>query len=101
MKVLFATTIAAVAFGASAAFAMPVANVAQDSATLVPVRTVCDEYGRCFERRTDVGRDIARGILNGVEGRSVYRDRDYDRYRDRGFRDRDYGYDRRRDYDRY
>jgi hypothetical protein len=53
------------------------------------VRMVCDEYGRCW-RETNPGEDIARGVIRGLEGRSIYRHRDWDHYR-RWHRDwRDY-----------
>jgi hypothetical protein len=41
---------------------------------------VCDEYGRCW-RETNPGEDIARGVIRGLEGRSIYRHRDWDHYR--------------------
>jgi hypothetical protein len=44
------------------------------------VRMVCDEYGRCWQE-TNPGEDIARGVLRGLEGRSIYRHRDWDHYR--------------------
>ena len=88
------------ALSASNAFAFPVTSADRGEDGVQQVRMVCDADGRCFDRRTDVGGDIARGVLRGVEGRSVYRDRDYDR----GYRDRDHYRDRedyrpRRDYD--
>jgi hypothetical protein len=44
------------------------------------VRMVCDEYGRCW-RESNPGEDIARGVIRGFEGRSTYRHRDWDHYR--------------------
>jgi hypothetical protein len=52
---------------------------------------VCDEYGRCW-RETNPGEDIAREVIRGLEGRSIYRYRDGDHYR-RWHRDWDYDYD--------
>ena len=99
-KFILAGTFAIGALSASSVFAFPVTSTDHGDNGIQQVRTVCDEDGRCFDRRTDVGSDIARGVLRGVEGRSVYRDRDYDR----GYRDRDHyrgreGYRPRRDYD--
>ena len=57
------------------------------------VRMVCNEYGRCW-RETNPSEDIARGVIRGLEGRSIYRHRDWDHYR-RWHRD----WDRDHDYD--
>jgi hypothetical protein len=60
-------------------------------------------YGRCWDRADNPGEAIARGVVRGLEGRSVYRgDRDFDH--DRGLhrgwdRDRSYGYRHRSDDD--
>lgn len=60
-------------------------------------------YGRCWDRADNPGEAIARGVVRGLEGRSVYRgDRDFDH--DRGLhrgwdRDRGYGYRHRWDDD--
>ena len=51
---------------------------------------VCDEYGSCW-RETNPGEAIARGVIRGLEGRSIYRHRDWDHYR-RWHRDRDRDY---------
>jgi hypothetical protein len=52
-------------------------------------------YGRCWDRADNPGEAIARGVVRGLEGRSVYRgDRDFDH--DRGLHrgwDRDRGDD--------
>jgi hypothetical protein len=78
------------------AFAMPMATPSPETAA-TPVRMICNEYGRCWDRADNPGEAIARGVMRGVEGRSVYRgDRDWDH--DRGLHrgwDRDRG-DRRR-----
>ncbi|MEA2857204.1 MAG: hypothetical protein QOH98_1525 [Methylobacteriaceae bacterium] len=78
------------------AFAMPMATPATDTAA-TSVRMICNEYGRCWDRADNPGEAIARGVMRGVEGRSVYRgDWDHDRGLHRGWdRDRGYG-DRRR-----
>jgi hypothetical protein len=87
---------------AAGAFAMPLARPATDS-TATPVRMICNEYGRCWDRADNPGEAIARGVVRGLEGRSVYRrDRDFDH--DRGLhrgwdRDRGYGYRHRWDDD--
>jgi hypothetical protein len=87
---------------AGAAFGMPAAAPSADT-TATPVRMVCNEYGRCFDRADNPGEAIARGVVRGLEGRSVYRrDRDFDH--DRGLhrgwdRDRGYGYRHRWDDD--
>ena len=87
---------------AGAAFAMPVARPGAPS-TAMPVRMICNEYGRCWDRADNPGEAIARGVVRGIEGRSAYRgDRDFDH--DRGLhrgwdRDRGYGYRHRWDDD--
>jgi hypothetical protein len=52
-------------------------------------------YGRCWDRADNPSEAIARGVVRGLEGRSVYRgDRDFDH--DRGLHrgwDRDRGDD--------
>ena len=90
--------LAAGAYGialATSASAMPLNPLrSHDSAGQVrEVRMVCDEFGRCW-RESDPGEDIARGVIRGLEGRSIYRHRDWDHYR-RWHRDwdRDYDYD--------
>jgi hypothetical protein len=84
------------------AFAMPVANP-QGTATVTSVRMICNEYGRCWDRADNPGEAIARGVVRGLEGRSVYRrdrDWDHDRGLHRGWdRDRGYGYRHRWDDD--
>jgi hypothetical protein len=84
------------------AFALPMAAPSAGSAA-TPVRMICNEYGRCWDRADNPGEAIARGVIRGIEGRSVYRrDRDFDH--DRGLhrgwdRDRGYGYRHRGDDD--
>jgi hypothetical protein len=76
---------------AASAFAMPMA-APSNSPAATPVRTVCNEYGRCWQSDDNPGEAIARGVMRGVEGRSEYR-RDWDgdrRYRRDYDRDRDY-----------
>jgi hypothetical protein len=84
---------------AGGAFAMPMARPAT-ATEAAPVRMICNEYGRCWDRADNPGEAIARGVMRGVEGRSVYRrDWDGDRGLHRGWdRDRGYG-DRRRWHD--
>ena len=84
---------------AGGAFAMPMARPAT-ATEAAPVRMICNEYGRCRDRADNPGEAIARGVMRGVEGRSVYRrDWDGDRGLHRGWdRDRGYG-DRRRWHD--
>jgi hypothetical protein len=87
--------LAAGAYGialASSASAMPL-NPLRSHNSVDQVRMVCDEYGSCL-RETNPGEDIARGVIRGLEGRSIYRHRDRDDYR-RWHRDwdRDYDYD--------
>jgi hypothetical protein len=80
------------------AFAMPMAVPSTDNAA-TPVRMVCNEYGRCFDRADNPGEAIARGVMRRIEGRSVYRrDLDHDRGLHRGW-DRDRGYGDRRRWD--
>jgi hypothetical protein len=79
------------------AFAMPMAAPSNDPAA-TPVRMVCNENGRCWNQADNPGEAIARGVVRGLEGRSVERRRDWDG--DRGYhrgwdRDRDRGYGRR------
>jgi|tagenome__1003787_1003787.scaffolds.fasta_scaffold14099985_1 hypothetical protein len=87
---------------AGAAFALPMAMPSADI-TATPARMICNEYGRCWDRADNPGEAIARGVVRGLEGRSVYRgDRDFDH--DRGLhrgwdRDRSYGYRHRSDDD--
>ncbi|MBV8849781.1 MAG: hypothetical protein JOZ16_09395 [Methylobacteriaceae bacterium] len=85
---------------AGAAFAMPMATPSADTAA-TPVRMICNEYGRCWDRADNPGEAIARGVVRGLEGRSVYRgDRDFDH--DRGLHrgwDRDRGYGSRHRWD--
>ena len=75
---------------ATSASAMPLNPLRSDNSVdqVRQIRMVCDEYGRCW-RETNPGEDIARGVLRGLEGRSIYRHRDWDRYR-RWHRDYDY-----------
>jgi hypothetical protein len=81
---------------AGAAFAMPMAAPSAGT-TATPVRMICNEYGRCWDRADNPGEAIVRGL----EGRSVYRgDRDFDH--DRGLHrgwDRDRGYGNRHRWD--
>jgi hypothetical protein len=77
---------------ATSASAMPL-NRSDNSVDQVrQVRMVCDEYGRCW-RETNPGEDIARGVLRGLEGRSMYRHRDWDHdrqwHRDHAYDDED------------
>jgi len=78
---------------ATSASAMPLNPLRSDNSVdqVRHVRTICDNYGRCW-RETDPGEAIARGVIRGLEGRSIYRHRDWDNYR-RWHRDRDYDYD--------
>jgi hypothetical protein len=80
-----------IAFAASAS-AMPLASLRShhSSDQVREVRMICDEYGSCW-RQTTSGQDIARGVIRGLEGRSIYRHRDRDHYR-RGHRDWDRDY---------
>jgi hypothetical protein len=90
MKLVILTTGLSCALITSA-FAMPRGRSSESIVT--PVRTVCDQSGRCYEQENP-GEGIARGIVRGLEGRGG--DRDYDR--DRGYRrdgDRDREYRRR------
>jgi hypothetical protein len=77
---------------ATSASAMPLNPLrSHNSADQVrEVRMICDEYGSCW-RETNPGEDIARGVIRGLEGRSIYRHRDWDHYR-RGHRDWDRDY---------
>jgi hypothetical protein len=61
-------------------------NSLRSNTSVDQVRLVCDEYGRCW-RETNPGEDIARGVLRGLEGRSIYRHRDW--YHRRWHRDWD------------
>jgi hypothetical protein len=82
----------------ASAFAMPMAAPSADAVT-TPVRMVCNEYGRCWDRADNPGEAIARGVIGGIEGRSVYRRGwDGDRGLHRGW-DRDRGYGDRRRWD--
>jgi hypothetical protein len=82
----------------ASAFAMPMAAPSTD-AMATPARMVCNEYGRCWDRPDNPGEAIARGVMGGIEGRSVYRrDWDGDRGLHRGW-DRDRGYGERRRFD--
>jgi hypothetical protein len=80
----------------ASAFAIPMAAPSTDR-TATPVRMVCNEYGRCWDRADNPGEAIARGVARGFEGRSAYRrDWDGDRGLHRGWdRDRDRGYGQR------
>lgn len=78
---------------AASAFAMPIAAPSTSTA-VTPVRMVCNDYGRCWQRDDNPGAAIARGVMRGIEGRSVRRDWDRDRGYHRGW-DRDRGYGRR------
>jgi hypothetical protein len=60
---------------AASASAMPLNPLRSDS-SVDQVRMVCDEYGRCW-RETNPAEDIARGVIRGLEGRSIYRHRDW------------------------
>ena len=84
------------------AFAVPMAAQSTGIAA-TPVRMICNEYGQCWDRAENPGEAIARGVVRGLEGRSVYRgDRDFDHARGlhRGWdRDRGYGYRHRWDDD--
>jgi len=75
--ILFAAA-AGIAFAAGAS-ALPLNQLPTDS-SIVQVRTVCDEYGRCWQE-IDPAEAIIGGVLGGLEGRSVHRDRDGDRDR--------------------
>jgi hypothetical protein len=80
----------------ASAFAMPIAVPSNDTAA-TPVRMVCNENGRCWNQADNPGEAIARGVVRGLEGRSVERRRDWDG--DRGYHrgwDGDRGHDRRR-----
>ncbi|MEA2839335.1 MAG: hypothetical protein QOF41_665 [Methylobacteriaceae bacterium] len=80
------------------AFAMPMTAPSTDTMA-TPVRMVCNDYGRCWNQADNPGEAIARGVMRGVEGRSVYRrDWDGDRGYHRGW-DRDRGYGERRRWD--
>jgi hypothetical protein len=82
----------------ASAFAMPVAAPSTDTMA-TPVRMVCNEYGRCWDRADNPGEAIARGVMGGIEGRSVHRRGwDGDRGLHRGW-DRDRGYGDRRRWD--
>jgi hypothetical protein len=61
---------------------------------------VCNEYGRCWNQADNPGEAIARGVVRGLEGRSVEprRDWDHDRGLHRGW-DRGRGYGDRRRWD--
>src|SRR4030081_2934206 len=88
--------LAAGAYGialAASASAMPLNPLRSHNSSdqVREVRMICDEYGSCW-RETNPGEDIARGVIRGLEGRSIYRHRDSDHYR-RWHRDRDYDYD--------
>jgi hypothetical protein len=88
--------LAAGAYGialATSASAMPLNPLPSNNSVdqVRQVRLICDEYGRCW-RETNPGEDIARGVIRGLEGRSIYRYRDGDHYR-RWHRDWDYDYD--------
>ena len=72
---------------ANSASAMPLNPLRSDN-SVDQVRMVCDEYGSCW-RQSNPGEDIAHGVIRGLEGRSIYRHRDWDHYR-RWHRDRDY-----------
>jgi hypothetical protein len=77
------------------AFAMPMTAPTTETVA-TPVRTICNEYGRCWNQADNPGEAIARGVVRGLEGRSVDRRRDWDG--DRGYHrgwDRDRGYGRR------
>ena len=78
---------------AASASAMPLNPLRSDNSVdqVQQARMVCDEYGRCW-RETNPGEDIARGVIRGLEGRSIYRHRDWDHYR-RWHRDRYHDYD--------
>jgi hypothetical protein len=77
-KTVFLAAASGIALTTSAS-ALPLSSLRSDN-SVDQVRMVCDEYGSCW-RETNPGEDIARGVLRGVEGRSIYRDRDWDRYR--------------------
>jgi hypothetical protein len=75
----------------ASAFAMPLA-APSNKTMATPVRMVCNEYGRCWDRADNPGEAIARGVMRGIEGRSVEPRREWDG--DRGYRrggDRGYG----------
>ena len=95
IKLAVLTTGLGCALSASAV-AMPMATPSTDTMA-TPVRTVCNEYGRCWNQADNPGEAIARGVMRGIEGRSVERrgDWDGDRGYRRGDRDRDRGYGRR------
>jgi hypothetical protein len=67
---------------ANSASAMPLNPLRSDNSVdqVRQVRMVCDESGRCW-RETNPGEAIARGVIRGLEGRSIYRHRDWDHYR--------------------
>jgi hypothetical protein len=98
MKIKLAVLTAGLGCALSAsAFAMPMATPSTGTAA-TPVRMVCNEYGRCWNQADNPGEAIARGVVRGLEGRSVEPRRDWDG--DRGYRrgwdrDRDRGYGRR------
>ena len=75
---------------ATSASAMPLNPLRSDNSVdqVRQIRMVCDEYGRCW-RETNPGEEIARGVIRGLEGRSVYRHRGWDHDR-RWHRDHDY-----------
>ena len=89
-KIVFLAAVGGIAL-ATGASALPLNPIRSDN-NVDQARTVCDEYGRCWEV-TNPAEDIARGVIGGLEGRSVDRHRGWDhdrRYRDRdGNRDRD------------
>ena len=64
---------------ANSASAMPLNPLRSDN-SVDQVRMVCDEYGSCW-RQSNPGEDVARGVIRGLEGRSIYRHRDWDHYR--------------------
>jgi hypothetical protein len=58
------------------ASALPLSPLESDSG-VDQVRMVCDEYGSCW-RESSPAEDITRGVIEGLEGRSIYRQRGWD-----------------------
>jgi hypothetical protein len=76
--IVLAATACGIAVATSAS-AVPLNPLPTDN-SVDQVRMICDEDGRCW-RESSPGEDIARGVIRGLEGRSMYRHRDGDHYR--------------------
>ena len=85
-KIVFLAAAACGIAVATSASAVPLKPIRSDN-SIDQVRMICDEYGSCW-RETNPGEDIARGVLRGLEGRSTYRQRDWNHHR-RSHRDWD------------